>query len=103
MAITQELFPLCSCVGIPKDIITNQGTRFVSRLVADLCKLLCRKHLPTSVYHPQTARLSMDFQQRFNGAKNSFLPNARNLQRTKEWDDTALQNPLSLKKGPDAM
>ncbi|KAL6456206.1 hypothetical protein MHYP_G00347480 [Metynnis hypsauchen] len=22
---------------------------------------------------------------------------------TKEWDDTALQNPLSLKKGPDAM
>ncbi|XP_066518865.1 uncharacterized protein [Hoplias malabaricus] len=53
-AIAQELFLLCSRVGIPKDIITDQGTPFVSRLVADLCKLLRIKHLPTSVYHPQT-------------------------------------------------
>ncbi|KAL7844105.1 hypothetical protein SRHO_G00226440 [Serrasalmus rhombeus] len=34
-AIAQELFLLCSHVGIPKDI-TNQGTPFVSWLVADL-------------------------------------------------------------------
>ncbi|KAL7854617.1 hypothetical protein SRHO_G00168070 [Serrasalmus rhombeus] len=30
-AIAQELFLLCSRVGIPKDIITDQGTPFVSR------------------------------------------------------------------------
>ncbi|KAL7871516.1 hypothetical protein SRHO_G00064990 [Serrasalmus rhombeus] len=56
-AIAQELFLLCSHVGIPKD------TPFVSWLVAELCKLLCIKHLPTSVYHPETDGLVERFNQ----------------------------------------
>lgn len=35
--ITKELFLLMSHVGIPKEILTDQCTPFMSRLMADLC------------------------------------------------------------------
>ncbi len=53
-SIARELFLLCSRVGIPAEILTDQGTPFMSRLMADLCTLLKVKQLRTSVYHPQT-------------------------------------------------
>ncbi len=53
-AIAQELFLLSSRVGIPAEILTDQGTPFMSRLMADLCRLLRVKQLRTTVYHPQT-------------------------------------------------
>ncbi|KAL0160841.1 hypothetical protein M9458_044566, partial [Cirrhinus mrigala] len=52
--IAQELFQLFSRVGIPKEILTDQGTPFMSRLMVDLCRLLRVKQLRTTVYHPQT-------------------------------------------------
>ncbi len=51
-AIAQELFLLCSRVGI--QILTDQGTPFMSRMMADLCRFLKVKQLRTTVYHPQT-------------------------------------------------
>ncbi|XP_073793550.1 uncharacterized protein [Danio rerio] len=39
-AIAKELFLLCGRVGIPSEILTDQGTPFMSRLMADLCHLL---------------------------------------------------------------
>lgn len=38
--ITRELVLLLSHVGIPKDLLTNQGTSFMSKLMSDLCRLL---------------------------------------------------------------
>lgn len=51
---------LFSHVGIPKNILTDQGTPFVSKLMGDLCQLLQVKPLWTSVYHPQTDGLVQD-------------------------------------------
>lgn len=62
-AVARELFLLFSRVGIPKDLLTDQGTPFVSCLMADLCSLLQVHHLRTSVYHPQTDRLVERFNQ----------------------------------------
>ncbi len=62
-AITQELFLLSSRVGIPAEILTDQGTPFMSRLMADLCRLLKVKQLRTTVYHPQTDGLVERFNQ----------------------------------------
>ncbi len=62
-SITHELFLLCSRVGIPAEILTDQGTPFMSRLMADLCTLLKVKQLRTSVYHPQTDGLVERFNQ----------------------------------------
>lgn len=61
--IAKELFLLFSQVGIPKEILTDQSTPFVSRLMADLCKLLKVKQLHTSVYHPQTDGMVERFNQ----------------------------------------
>lgn len=61
--IAKELFILMSLVGIPKEILTDQGTPFMSRLMADLCKLLHVTQLHTSVYHPQTNGLVERFNQ----------------------------------------
>ncbi len=62
-SIARELFLLCSRVGIPAEILTDQGTPFMSRLIADLCTLLKVKQLRTSVYHPQTDGLVERFNQ----------------------------------------
>ncbi len=62
-AIAQELFLLSSRVGIPSEILTDQGTPFMSRLMADLCRLLRVKQLRTTVYHPQTDGLVERFNQ----------------------------------------
>ncbi|KAL1260038.1 hypothetical protein QQF64_007865 [Cirrhinus molitorella] len=68
-AITLELFMLCSRVGIPTEILTDQGMPFVSRILAHLHKLLKVKHLCTSVYHPQTDGLV----ERFNKTLKQML------------------------------
>lgn len=52
-AIAKELFLLFSRVGIPSEILTDQGTPLMSRLMADLCQLLQVKQLHISVYHPR--------------------------------------------------
>ncbi len=62
-AIAQELFLLSSRVGIPAEILTDQGTPFMSRLMADLCRLLKVKQLRTTVYHPQADGLVGRFNQ----------------------------------------
>lgn len=55
--ITKEVVLLFSQVGITKDILTDQGTPFISKLMADLCQLLQIKHVWTLAYHLQTDSL----------------------------------------------
>ncbi len=52
--IAKELFMLLSRVGLPTEILTDQGTLFISQLMADLCWMLKVKQFRTSIYHPQT-------------------------------------------------
>lgn len=54
---------LFKCIGLPKDLLMDQGTPFISKLMADLGWLLQVKHLKTSVYHPQTDGLVERFHQ----------------------------------------
>lgn len=64
--IAKELMLLFSQVGIPKDILTNQGKSFTSCLVQGLRQLLRVRHLCTSVHHPQIDGLVEDFNQTLN-------------------------------------
>ena len=45
---------LFSRVGIAKEVLTDQGSWFMSRVMRELLSLLQVKQLRTSVYHPQT-------------------------------------------------
>lgn len=62
-AIADHLLEYFSRVGYPKEILTDQGTPFVSKLMKQVCKLLDIRHIKTSVYHPQTDGLV----ERYNG------------------------------------
>ncbi|XP_077940891.1 uncharacterized protein LOC144385036 isoform X6 [Gasterosteus aculeatus] len=70
--IANELFLLSTSLGIPKEILTDQGTPFMSRVMKELCALLKIKQLRTSVYHPQTDGLV----ERFNKTLKSMLRKA---------------------------
>ncbi|KAJ8368734.1 hypothetical protein SKAU_G00087620 [Synaphobranchus kaupii] len=61
--IARELMLLFSRVGLPEEILTDQGTPFMSRIMRDLCQLMKVTQLRTSVYHPQTDGLVDRFNQ----------------------------------------
>ncbi|XP_065407431.1 uncharacterized protein LOC135972648 [Chrysemys picta bellii] len=67
--IAGELVKIFARVGIPGEILTDQGTNVSSRLIAELCRLLHIRTLRTSVYHPQTDGLV----ERFNGTLKAML------------------------------
>ena len=67
--IAKELFQVVTRVGLPKEILTDQGTPFMSRVTRELCKLLKVTQLRTSVYHPQTDGLV----ERFNKTLKQML------------------------------
>uniref|UniRef100_A0A3P9M6S3 Gypsy retrotransposon integrase-like protein 1 n=1 Tax=Oryzias latipes TaxID=8090 RepID=A0A3P9M6S3_ORYLA len=67
--IVNCLIQLFSRVGIPCEIITDQGTNFTSNLLKDVYRLLGIRGVKTSPYHPQTDGLV----ERFNKTLKSML------------------------------
>ncbi|XP_067442125.1 uncharacterized protein [Thunnus thynnus] len=67
--IVNCLIQLFSRVGIPKEIITDQGTNFTSSLLKEVYRLLGIQGVKTSPYHPQTDGLV----ERFNKTLKSML------------------------------
>ena len=57
LVVAQAVVEFFSRVGFPRELLTDQGTPFMSRLMSQVCELLGIKQLKTSVYHPQTDRL----------------------------------------------
>ncbi len=96
-AIAQELFLLCSRVGIPREILTDQGTPFMSRTMADLCRLLQIKQLRTTVYHPQTDGLV----ERFNKTLKQMLRRVAADDR-RDWDQMLPYVLFGIREVPQA-
>uniref|UniRef100_A0A803JMY6 Gypsy retrotransposon integrase-like protein 1 n=1 Tax=Xenopus tropicalis TaxID=8364 RepID=A0A803JMY6_XENTR len=95
--IAKELVHLFSRVGIPKEILTDQGTPFMSKVTKELCRLLGIKHLRTSVYHPQTDGLV----ERFNKTLKAMLKKAVDKDG-KNWDCLLPFLLFSIREVPQA-
>ena len=80
--ISKELVAVFARVGIPDEILSDQGTNFMSALLEEIYRLLQIKRIRTSPYHPQTDGLV----ERFNGTLKMMLRKfvSRNQ---KDWDD----------------
>lgn len=91
-----EAFPLKSCeaeniatclidlfsrVGVPRTILTDQGSNFKSELLKQLYDLLKVKGITTSPYHPEANGKT----ERFNGTLKSMLKKLC-VEQTLEWD-----------------
>ena len=67
--IAEELVKLFARVGIPEEILTDQGSNFTSSLLAELYRMLHVHPIRMSPYHPQTDGLV----ERFNQTLKSML------------------------------
>ena len=80
--IAEELIKLFARVGIPQEILTDQGSNFTSQLLAELYNRLNIKPIQTSPYHPQTDGLV----ERFNRTLKAMLQGRVADDEGKDWD-----------------
>ena len=52
--VAEEIIKVFARVGVPEEILTDQGSNFTSQLLAELYRLLHIHPICTSPYHPQT-------------------------------------------------
>ena len=62
-SVAEELIKVFSRVGVPQEILTDQGTSFTSKLLIELYKMLHIQPIRTTPYHPQTDGLVERFNQ----------------------------------------
>ena len=80
--IAKELVSLFSRVGIPEEILTDQGSNFMSVLLQEIYQLLGISRIQTSPYHPQTNGLV----ERFNGTLKLTMKKFTSKNK-KDWDE----------------
>ena len=79
--VAEALVEIYSRIGIPREVLTDQGKQFTSDLMKEVGRLLSIKQLTTTPYHPSCNGLV----ERFNGTLKSML---RKLSEEKptQWD-----------------
>eukprot|EP00731_Ephydatia_muelleri_P004053 Em0002g229a len=80
-SVAEELIKVFARMGVPREILTDQGANFTSQLLAELYRLLQVHPIRTSPYHPQTDGLV----ERFNQTLKSMLRKT-GTDGGKEWD-----------------
>ena len=68
-------------MGIPKEILTYQGSNFLSKLLTEIYRMLGIKPIRTIPYHPQTNGLV----DRFNQTLKAMLRRSA-TESGKDWD-----------------
>ena len=65
--VAKEIIKIFARVGVLEEILTDQGSQFMSQLLAELYRLLHIHSIQTSPYHPQTDGLVERFNQTLKG------------------------------------
>ncbi|KAL5475858.1 hypothetical protein EMCRGX_G025729, partial [Ephydatia muelleri] len=79
--VAEELLKMFARVGIPREILTDKGSNFTSRLLGELYAMLKVHPIRTTPYHPQTDGLV----ERFNQTLKAMLRRTVD-QEGKDWD-----------------
>lgn len=79
--VANALMDMFSRVGVPRTILTDQGTNFTSQLLKQLYDFLKIRGITTSPYHPEANGKT----ERFNGTLKSMLKKLCS-ERDVEWD-----------------
>jgi transposase InsO family protein len=79
--VANALMDMFSRVGVPRTILTDQGTKFTSQLLKQLYDFLKIRGITTSPYHPEANGKT----ERFNGTLKSMLKKLCS-ERDVEWD-----------------
>ena len=79
--VAEALCKVYSRVGVPTQIVTDQGTQFMSDVMKEVSRLLSIEHVTSSPYHPQCNGLV----EKFNGTLKSMIKKLC-TERPKDWD-----------------
>lgn len=79
--VAEGLLEIFSHVGFPKEMLSDQGTQFMSELMHELTRLVSIKQLTTTPYHPMCNGLV----EGFNGTLKRMLKRLA-AERVKDWD-----------------
>lgn len=93
--VAREMFLLFSRVGLPREVLTDQGSCFMSGVIRRLCQNLKVRRIRTSVYHPQTDRLV----ERFNKTLKHMLRKVIDVDG-KNWDQLLPYVLFSIREVP---
>ena len=67
--VAEAMVEVFSRVGVPKEILSDKGTNFMSSLMSKLCRLLSIRKLSTTQYHPRANGLV----ERFNKKQLTYI------------------------------
>lgn len=95
--VAHELMMLFSRVGIADEVLTDQGTCFMSRVMSSLYRWLKVKRIRTSVYHPQTDGLV----ERFNQTLKKMLKKLVEVDG-RDWDQLIPYVLFAIREVPQA-
>jgi len=79
--VAEALVEIYSRVGIPKEVLSDQGTQFVSNVMKEVSRLLSVRQLVTSPYHP----ICNGLVEKFNGTLKAMLKKVSS-EKLQEWD-----------------
>ena len=79
--VAEALVEIYSRVGIPREVLTDQGKQFTSDIMKEVGRLLSIKHLTTTPYHPSCNGLV----ESFNGTLKSMLRKLSE-EKPRQWD-----------------
>jgi len=76
--VAETLVNMFTRVGVPTEILSDQGSRFLSAVMKEMCRLLSLKELVTTPYQPI-------FIGKFNGTLKNMLRHMC-AEKPKDWD-----------------
>ena len=80
-SVAEELVHFFARMGVPKEILTDQGSNFTSQLLTEVYRMLRVHPIRTTPYHPQTDGLV----ERFNQTLKAMLRKAA-IEEGRDWD-----------------
>ena len=84
-------------MGIPKEVLTDQGTNFTSKTLKQVYSLLGIRGIKTTPYHPQTDGLVERFNQTLKSMLQKFVSDSG-----ADWDQWLPYLLLSYREVPQA-
>ena len=79
--VAEALVDVFSRVGVPREVLTDQGSQFTSNVMREVSRLLSVRQLTTTPYHPACNGLV----ERFNGTLKQMLKRMC-AERPQDWD-----------------
>ena len=79
--VAEALVTMFSRIGVPQEILSDQGTQFLSGVMKEVSRLLSIRQLITTPYHPQCNGLV----ERFNGTLKEMLKRMC-AEKPRDWD-----------------